>query len=238
MPHLETFRAVASASPEAALTLTQAGGQMGAVSLSHHAAPPASPKNRAVTGRFIEALRLTYGREVGSEVVKITGLDGNLSQGRPLIGRTVVQALDEAVYLLERNRWITSASAEVLSDLSPTENLLDSLRLKARERACELYPGLTDVCHYVNFFALSDKVRSAIIAAGKDGAHGVSDQESAAIRRQILDRELETAYAVKQRNALPSAPRRGFRLAPEGGGSRRHADCATISDPSEKHGRP
>ena len=202
MPYLEAFRAVASASPEAPLTLVQTSGRAGGVTHSDPSTPPDAPQHRAVTGRFIEALNGRYGHEIGAEVVRITGLDRTLSQGRPLLGRTVVQALDEAAYLVARNRWTTSVSAEILAGLSAPETPLESLRSAADERAFQLYPDETSLLHYVNFFVLSEKVRSAIIAAGEDGTHDVSNPELAAIRRQILDEELARAHAVTQRNAL------------------------------------
>jgi len=152
--------------------------------------------NRLATAAFADSLRARYGDELAGLALKSAGLDNAQNGGKPLKARQVKAAVQHADQLQgtfrQRNAVVAGAlSQQQFGDVLAPRLLADKVSAIARQT---LPPGAV-AANQLDPEALSQSVRSAIIDAGRDGAHLVTTEEAGRIQERIIKAELERAHA-------------------------------------------
>ncbi|MCZ0944073.1 MAG: hypothetical protein OXJ53_13525 [Gammaproteobacteria bacterium] len=161
-----------------------------------------SGSNRLATAAFADSLRSRYGEELSSLALKSAGLDRALKSGKPLKARQVQAAVQRADHLEGSFRQRNSAVADALSQQRFGEVIGPRfLANKASEIARQTMPHGAFVAHHLDPGALAKLVKSAVIDAGKAGAHLVTTEEASRIQASVIKKELETAHLALARAA-------------------------------------
>ncbi len=161
-----------------------------------------SDANRLATAAFADSLRSRYGDELAGLALKTAGLDRTLKSGKPLKARQVRAAVQQADYLQGTFRQRNAAVAGALSQ-GQFGKAFTPLHLagKASEIARQILPHGAFVAHHLDPEALSQLVRSAIIEAGRDGAHLVTTEEAGSIQERVIRNEIQSAHSALARSA-------------------------------------
>ena len=154
-----------------------------------------SASNRQATNAFAASLRARYGDELAGLALESAGIDGAAKRGRPLRAMQVRSVVQQAEQLEASFR---QRNAVVASHMGQTRfgNILGRQLLagKVAKAARESMPHGAFVAQRLDLASLSEKVNSAIMAAGREGMHLVSTQEAAEIQESVIAKELEATH--------------------------------------------
>ena len=165
-------------------------------------------ENRALSEKFADSLRRSYGREIADRATSAAGLKSTLDRGKPLRLRQVRSAIDHAETLSrnyrEANREVAANFTRPVaagSDLTQTTLLYDKLarRLLGPAWSPEQARALVDLDE------AGARIEATLIGRGRDGASFVTSGEAAEVAERMLTSRLILGLVAKHREQFAAA---------------------------------